>query len=400
MKTKLLVFLLLAASICVAQKRYYKGNTHTHSSPQSGDAALSWTPDTVVASYKAAGYDFIVFTDHVTYWDASSLSSPAFTVISGEEAGLSGGGRWGHFTAMKIQSKIGSTGKTHQQLIDEITSQGGLAFLNHPRWNVIPINALQVINDMKQNLRHVEVFNGNTDKPTTFDTSLWDSVLTSGRLMFGVASDDAHKPSHLGKGWICVYASSRHPDTLFNAIRNGEFYASNGIVLDTIGYRPDKIFVRSVNGSVIRFIGSGGTLLAAATANEATYIIKGNEGYVRAEIANSLNQTAWIQPLMIPQATPVDGKESSVVPESPILFQNYPNPFNPSTTIGYALPRAATVSLKIFNTLGQLVETLVSEHRDAGSSGVQWNASVPSGVYFSRLEAESFVQTQKVVLLR
>ena len=92
MKTKLIVFLLLAVSICFAQKRYYRGNTHTHSYPQSSDAATTWTPATVVASYKAAGYDFLVFTDHVSYWNASSLSSSEFTVISGEEAGLSGSG--------------------------------------------------------------------------------------------------------------------------------------------------------------------------------------------------------------------------------------------------------------------------------------------------------------------
>ena len=408
MKRKLVLFLLLAASICVAQKGYYRGNTHTHSYPQSGDAATTWTTATIVASYKAAGYDFLVFTDHVSYWNASSLSSSEFTVISGEEAGLSGGGRWGHFTAMKIQSQIGSTGKTHQQLLDEIASQGGLAFLNHPRWNVIPISARQVINDMKQNLRHIEVFNWNTDTPTTFDTSLWDSVLTSGRLMFGVASDDAHKESHLGKGWICVYASSRHPDTLFNAIRNGEFYASNGIVLDTIGYRPNRIFVRSVNGSLIRFIGIGGTLLATVAGNEAAYNFKGNEGYVRAEISNTLNQTAWIQPFIISETTPVEGKEPSVVPESPVLFQNYPNPFNPTTTIVFRLTTSGFISLRVFDLMGREVSTLVSQQMQPGYHRVVWNATpVAGGTYLCRMfgipsssPGGAIVLAKKMTLLR
>lgn len=321
MKTKLVLLLVIAVcSIALAQKRYYKGNTHTHSSPLSGDAAITWTPDKVVSSYKAAGYDFLVITNHVAYWNFDSLTTPDFTVFSGEEAGISGGGRWGHFTAMRIHSKISGRDKTHQQLLDEIADQGGLGFLNHPRWPVIPINALQVINDMKQNLRHVEVYNGNTDKPTTFDTSLWDSVLTTGRLMFGVASDDAHKESHLGKGWICVYASSSNPDTLFNAIRNGDFYASNGIVLDTVGYSPDKIFVRSTNGTKITFIGNSGKILATFDSSAATYTIKGNEGYVRAQISNSQNQTAWIQPYMLPRTTKVGRGESSPVPDSPTLF--------------------------------------------------------------------------------
>ena len=302
MRTLFVVFLVLITGTCEAQKRFYRGNTHTHSSPQSGDAAKTWTPEKAIAGYKAAGYDFIVFTDHVSYWNADTCSFPDFVVFSGEEAGLSRGRR-GHFTAMGIRSQISGAGKTHQQLINEITDQGGLAVLNHPRWNVIPIAAQQVIDSMGRNLSHVEVFNWNTDTPTSFDTSLWDSVLTTGRLMFGVASDDAHKESHLGKGWICVYASSNNPDMLLNAIRVGDFYASNGIIVDSIAQRPDGIFVRSTNGEVIRFIGSGGRTLATISGTEAWYSVTGNEGYVRAQITNSQNQTAWVQPLMIVGST-------------------------------------------------------------------------------------------------
>lgn len=302
MRTLFVVFLVLTTGTCEAQKRFYKGNTHTHSSPQSGDAAKTWTAEKIIAGYRAAGYDFLVFTDHGSYWNADTCSSPDFVVLGGEEVGLSRGRR-GHFTAMGIDSQISGAGKTHQQLINDIADQGGLAILNHPRWNVIPIAAQQVIDSMSQNLRHVEVFNWNTDTPTTFDTSLWDSVLTTGRLMFGVASDDAHKESHFGKGWICVYASSNNPDTLLNAIRNGEFYASNGIVVDSIAHRPDRVFVRSTNGEEIRFIGNGGRVLATVTGNEAAYDILGDEGYVRAQISNSRNETAWIQPVIITPST-------------------------------------------------------------------------------------------------
>jgi len=301
----LIVLLVMCTAFSFAQKRYYKGNTHTHSYPRSGDAAKTWTADKAVETYKAAGYGFLVFTEHGEYWDADSLSTPDFTVISGEEAGISGGGRWGHFTAMRIRTKIVGRNKTHQELLDEIASQGGLGFLNHPRWSVIPITASQVIDSMKRHLRVVEVYNGNTDKPTRFDTSLWDSVLTSGRIMVGVASDDTHKESHFGKGWICVYASSNHPDTLLTAIGNGEFYASNGIVIDTIGISPERIHVRSTNGTKITFIGNLGRTLETVEGPEASYIIKGDEGYVRCQVSNGADQTAWIQPVVISPAKPM-----------------------------------------------------------------------------------------------
>jgi hypothetical protein len=398
-KILILVLLVIIAGTLLSQKRYYKGNTHTHSYPKSSDADAAWTPEYSIALYKSKGYDFLVFTDHGAYWYASGYSTPDFTVISGSEAGLSGGYR-GHFTAMKITSNISGSGKTFQQLIDAITAQGGVPFLNHPRWATIPLSALQIINEMKTNLFHVEVYNGVTDTPTSYDTSLWDSVLTTGRKFFGVASDDAHKESHQGKGWICIYAYSNHPDTIVNAIHRGDFYASNGIVLDTVGYAYDRIYIKSANGSTIKFIGSGGKILQTNNGNEATYFVKGDEGYVRAQISNAQNQTAWIQPMMLPNPTESDTKESSI-PESPILFQNYPNPFNPTTAISYQLSVHSFVDLRIFDVLGKEVTTLTNEEKLKGRYTTTWEANdKPSGVYYCRLMAGEFVQTRRMVLVR
>jgi hypothetical protein len=97
--------------------------------------------------------------------------------------------------------------------------------------------------------------------------------------------------------------------------------------------------------------------------------------------------------------TSVDGKRFEL-PGRTTLYQNYPNPFNPSTTIQYDLPKAAIVSLKIFNTLGQVVATLANEKREAGYYAVQWNATVPSGIYFYRLQSGEYIETKKMILLR
>ena len=84
------------------------------------------------------------------------------------------------------------------------------------------------------------------------------------------------------------------------------------------------------------------------------------------------------------------------------LYQNYPNPFNPSTSIQYAVASRQFVSLKVFNSLGEEVETLVNEYQEAGVHSTLFivNSTIPSGVYYYQLKAGDFVQTKKLLLLK
>jgi len=83
------------------------------------------------------------------------------------------------------------------------------------------------------------------------------------------------------------------------------------------------------------------------------------------------------------------------------LMQNYPNPFNPTTTIRYAASRRSTVTLTVFNMLGQEVATLVHGEVEAGYHEVSFNANgLASGVYFYRLQAGAFTETRKLSLVR
>ena len=94
-------------------------------------------------------------------------------------------------------------------------------------------------------------------------------------------------------------------------------------------------------------------------------------------------------------------------PEAFALANNYPNPFNPATTIKYALPQAADVELTVYNVVGQVVRTLVTEHQSAGRYVVEWDAtndnghSLSSGMYFYRLQAGGeFHEVKKMLLLK
>ena len=92
---------------------------------------------------------------------------------------------------------------------------------------------------------------------------------------------------------------------------------------------------------------------------------------------------------------------SNEIPTDYSLDQNYPNPFNPTTTIKYSIPEKSNVILKIYDILGSKVETLINEEKPAGTYELNWNAAnLSSGVYLYRLQAGSFVETKKMILMK
>ncbi|NWF89255.1 MAG: PQQ-dependent sugar dehydrogenase [Ignavibacteriaceae bacterium] len=98
--------------------------------------------------------------------------------------------------------------------------------------------------------------------------------------------------------------------------------------------------------------------------------------------------------------TKTDDKLNSL-PENFQLNQNYPNPFNPTTNIEYAINRRQTITLKIYDSLGHDIETLVSGEKDAGYYSVDFQASnLSSGVYFYQIKGGSFIETRKMILMK
>jgi len=101
-----------------------------------------------------------------------------------------------------------------------------------------------------------------------------------------------------------------------------------------------------------------------------------------------------------------DNKITQVLPDDYVLDQNYPNPFNPTTQIRFGIPKAGNVTLKIYNSVGQLVKTLVDGNISEGYYQVTWNATdnsgnkLSSGVYFYRITSGTFTQVNKMMLLK
>jgi len=89
------------------------------------------------------------------------------------------------------------------------------------------------------------------------------------------------------------------------------------------------------------------------------------------------------------------------VPNEYSLLQNYPNPFNPSTTISYTLPESATVTIKIYDILGNEISTIVNEFKPAGNYSFHFDASnLKSGIYLYKMESGKYTAAKKFVLLK
>jgi hypothetical protein len=145
---------------------------------------------------------------------------------------------------------------------------------------------------------------------------------------------------------------------------------------------------------------------ASSDPSDSTYLIQsGGIGPHVSDLATISPKFSWILSdgnTVFKRVDLLTGvAEKGTPPGNFRLFQNYPNPFNPSTTIRYALPGRAHVTLTIFNTLGQKVATPVNESQEAGYHDVRFDGSgVASGVYFYRLMAGEYVATKRLLLIR
>lgn len=143
-------------------------------------------------------------------------------------------------------------------------------------------------------------------------------------------------------------------------------------------------------------ISSGPYTLAAGATQRVGFAMIGGANLAAVQANADLARAKWE---VIKMLVPV--KNEQQVPLTFGLEQNYPNPFNPTTNFQFTIVNLQFVSLKLYDVLGREVSTLVREEKPAGIYTVTWDASsMPSGVYFARLQTGSSVETRKLVLMK
>jgi hypothetical protein len=312
-------------------RRWYKGNTHTHTLNSDGDS----TPDDVVRWYREHGYHFIVLTDHNFLTSVEALQAlhgadDRFLVVRGEEVTDKFGDQSVHVNGLNLGERVPPQGGSSvldvvQRNVDAVRKVGGIPHINHPnfRW-AISTEELQLV----RNNRLLEIFNGH---PMVNNIGgggvpgleqVWDAILSSGALLYGIAVDDAHifkdpgNPAVAGpgRGWVVVRATRLEPGALMDALERGDFYASTGVELSEVETTTDRIRVdvrpTSYSKYRIQFIGRKGQVLQESLEPSATYTFRGDEGYVRARVLESNGHMAWVQPVVVARLRPGYGAAS------------------------------------------------------------------------------------------
>jgi len=300
--------------------KWYKGNTHTHTLNSDGDSS----PDDVVRWYRENGYQFLVLTDHNFLTSVDGLNSlhgasEQFLVIRGEELSDKVGEKPLHINGLNLDRVVEPQGgktvvEALQRDVDAIRKASGLPHINHPnfRWAITAEELGQV-----ENNKLFEIFNGHPQVNNLGGGGVpgmeeaWDSILSNGKLLYGLAVDDAHvfkRPwdrdaSLPGRGWVYVRAERLSAPAIVSAIERGDFYASTGVEIAAYQVTDRQLSVKVKETSFskyrIQFIGRRGKVLKEAASPTASYDIQGDELYVRAKVIESNGRTAWLQPVMV-----------------------------------------------------------------------------------------------------
>lgn len=309
---------LLALSPAPAATRWVKGNTHAHTNRSDGGEY----PHRVARWYQDHGYQFLFITDHNMVTPTAAIDSDAnddFILIPGEEISFSLERRQVHVNSLNprrpAEASPGDTlAETLQNAVDAARAAGGVPQINHPfrRWSLSAadfrglrgVRLLEVLNMPRESNNFPAGGSGGTE-------GLWDELLTSGMVLYGVAADDSHDfhgeflpgLAHPGRGWVVVRVNQLTAEEVCAALEKGDFYASTGIELadvacDTKEYRV-TVEPHGNARYTTYFIGGNGRVLASVNGLQAAYALQGDELYVRAKVVSTMGETALCQPVFL-----------------------------------------------------------------------------------------------------
>jgi hypothetical protein len=268
--------------------RFWRGNLHTHSTLSDGKLHL----DEVAARYKAAGYDFLVMTDHFVKhydWpiaDTRHLRGNDFTTVLGAELHVpvtSAGELW-HIVGVGLPQDFAAPadGEDGPAIAQRAMDAGAFIAIAHPAWSRYTIEDGRAL----KHAHAVEIYNHGCaiENDLGDGTYLLDQLLNEGHRLSAIATDDAHfhTADHFG-GWVHVKAESLDPEELLTALKAGHNYSSQG---------PQFLDIR-MDGKRIEIDTSPVDSITVVCGNSRT-CVKHGRAITNAEFDLARLETGWL----------------------------------------------------------------------------------------------------------
>ncbi|MDR3667487.1 MAG: YCF48-related protein [Ignavibacteriaceae bacterium] len=323
-------------------------------------------------------------TDGGDNWNVIDSGSPLYL------AGIS-------FADMNNGFSVGSNGKiTHSSdggISWSLQQSGTTVFL----WNVSAVSA----NNAFVVGGNYSADNGAILKTTNAGRSWVNLPLPSTAGLLGISFPNLNNATAVGSYGTILHTTNegntweKQNSNTAVLLKSVSFIDTlNGIVVGNNG-----VILKTTNGGntwILRVSNTNQTLSGVAFVNSNLAIAVGGSMGNPVIIVSSDGGQTWVD-----RINPTFVNNERIVTPSFTLKQNYPNPFNPVTIIEFAIPDRHFISLKIYNSIGNEIETLINKELEPGNHSVPWNpTNLPSGVYYYCLKVGDFIQTKKLIFLK
>ena len=271
---------------------WLRGNLHAHALPHD-------RPYDLISHYARLGYGFLGITEHDQFYsldDISEWDHQGIILIPGNEVSKDGPHILHVGADYQIEPDI-----DRQKVIDEINDGDGLAIVNHPNTGAnldkCPLELMQAL----KNYAGLEIFNANglRSQGSAYATNKWDILLSQGRRLWGVASDDYHRPQDAGQGWLMAYVKVRSRVGVIDALRHGRFYASTGVTINDITVEGSRVRIETHDAHRILAVCDGSRGFALVDSHVLDVHVPDDATYIRFECWGSGDCFAWTQPFWV-----------------------------------------------------------------------------------------------------
>ena len=239
----------------------------------------------------------------------------------------------------------------------------------------------------------IEIHNAGTDMIplATFNRAIWDSILSSNKIIWGTSTDDMHKLTEgliiptIDIGWVMIRCNTLSRDSVYAALARGDFYGTNGIEISHYSVQGNTINISSTNATKIKFFGDNGQLFFEVNGSSATYT-RTTQKYLRIELENEGTfgvgaKYAFTQPIFFNSSTEIVNNNGFQ-----LNLSTYPNPCTNKLNVCFNTEKESNVLFEIYDLTGKLLMSEKNTIPHGGFNDLSFDVfKLKPGVYLYKI---------------